>query len=76
MTAREFGDSVRANLAGLDPLPADRSQAQRIAYLEARVEDLLGALAKIREVAGCDGSAPALLDLVGQVADRALRGAR
>lgn len=76
MSARDFGANVRANLAGLDPLPPDRDPYQRIAVLEARVEDLLGALAKIREVAGCDGSAPGLLTLVVQVANDALAASR
>ncbi len=76
MTAREFGASVRANLAGLDPLPPDRNPYQRAADLEAEVERLRGDLRKILEVAGCDGSAPGLLTLIKQVAADALRGAR
>ncbi len=76
MTPRDFGAGVRANLAGLDPLPADRNPHARIADLEAENERLRGALHKIREVARCDGSAAGLLTLVQEVADQALGGAR
>ncbi len=74
MTApRRWPAGMSEALADLDPLPRD---AERFADLEGEVEDLRGALRKIAEVAGCDGSAPALLDLVKQVAELALRGAR
>ncbi len=76
MSAREFGAGISPAMASLDALPAGFDPWQAVVDLRAEVEDLRGALAKIREVAGCDGSAPALLDLVAQVADQALRGAR
>ncbi len=76
MSARESAAGISPALDNLPPLPADRSHAQRLADLEARVEDLRGALVKVREVAQCDGSAPGLLTLVVQVANDALAASR
>ncbi len=76
MSAREFAAGMSPALDNLPRLPADHNHAQRVAVLEARVEDLLGALAKIRDLAAAGGSAPGSLALVAEVADQALRGAR
>ncbi len=76
MTGREFAAGISPAMASLDALPAGFDPWQAVVDLRAEVEDLRGALAKVRDVAKAGGSAPGALALAAEVADQALRGAR